>query len=377
MKKLFIIIITSVFILSSYSCSTLPDDINTTADNSEITNNQHNYKPYKYGNIGGDYIFKLTSDYRLVKFNVHDGKRSYLCPDPFCSHDNSSCQFYNITSAKFTSIGNTVYYLRFDNKGKSAVYSYDVDKSETKEVFVYQEKSLMTNVYAYDYRLFIRTAFNYELGIKESYFWYDTKTGETENYNGDNLSIGYSLFMIRDDRVIWSDVNLTSFFSTDLKGEDFKEHDFNYRYGNHYEMEFVISDEGYKSYTLYATFGNEKERKVVLSDIGPCFYYENNLVYFKTLPKKEHTVVHTYKNGSTVKDVKGGNLYIANPDGSDARLLLHTDEFMTSLSSDSYHQDVCGDYIGICAAEFSGDEMKEDKLVIVNLKTGEFVVTHE
>jgi hypothetical protein len=100
-------------------------------------------------------------------------------------------------------------------------------------------------------------------------------------------------------------------------------------------------------------------------------------VYFITVPRDEQRAAHVDESGYVTKDPTGGNVYAANPDGSDAHLLYHTDEFITGNTSDMNHPLICGDYFGLPTARFEGDEMFEDRLIIANINTGEFVVTHD
>jgi hypothetical protein len=41
------------------------------------------------------------------------------------------------------------------------------------------------------------------------------------------------------------------------------------------------------------------------------------------------------------------------------------------------HPLICGDYFALLAARYEGDEMFEDKLIIANVNTGEFVVAYK
>ncbi len=372
MKKTVSAFLSLIIIITLFSCSNVQGQTET---NSE-TNTPTDYKPYKYGIVEGDYIFSMNSDALPIKCSVHDGKTSYLCPDPFCDHMSGKCQFYGVKSETFSPVGNTVYYLKHDETGSSVLYSFDTDTAKTKSVFTCEESS-MTSVYAYEYRLLIRVAENIVRGIKGYYFWYDTKTGTTEKLNDAYVPSDNIIYMIRDDRIIWHLPGKQDYYSTDLHGDDYKEYDFGYRYGNYYEMEYEFAEDGRRLYSLYVTFAGESERTCILKDIGPCFYYENKIVYFITEPRDEQRAAHVDESGYVTKDPTGGNVYVANPDGSDAHLLYHTDEFITGNTSDMNHPLICGDYFALLAARYEGDEMFEDKLIIANVNTGEFVVAYK
>lgn len=372
MKNILVIIIAFIFVLAACSCGAVPDETDTTESN----NTETGFKPYKYGIVAGDYIFARNSYHKPVKYNVHDGKMSYLCPDPFCSHNDESCQFYHVDSDRFSPIGNTVYYVKRDIvTGKGTLYSFDVDTSETKTV--YSTDGLLTKVYAYEYRLLIHYLSSGDFGAEGYWFWYDTKTGGTERLNEEYISEDYVLFYLEDDRLIWRSLDSSEYYSTDLKGNDFKKHDFRYRYGNLYEIEEKTLDDGRFVYLVYVTLNGETERKLIIDDAGEIYYYENKIVYLKDIPYAERRVVHDSGGGFALKDWSGGNVYVINPDGTDDHLLFHTDEFISGGTDDHAHQLISGDYFGMWVTMFDGDEQLEDRIFIANINTGEFVISHE
>lgn len=378
MKKVLLIILAVVFLFSAYSCK---GEGNETADTMPDTTRSGDYKPFKYGIKAADYIFELSPRGIIMKYNVHNGESSYLCPDPFCKHTTKDCQFIGMTSYTFTSVGNTVYYVKQDDTtGKSALYSFNVDTSETKTVL--SRDGMMTSVYAYENRLLILWLEKYDLEAQRFYFWYDTDTGETEQLGGTVNTYSpterYMLYFIRDDRIIWrvGKMDKWYYYSTDLRGEDLKEHDFGYRYGNYYTTEKETGDDGKDIYSLYVTYDNG-EKKLLKKNVGPVLFYENRIVYGEVIPYEEQRVVHVDRDGNEERDDWGGNVYVMNPDGSDDHLLFHTDEYIIGMTSDMAHPHVCGDYFGIETGKFKGDEMTEDNIIITNINTGEFVVTHD
>ena len=380
MKKLLLIMCAVIFIFNIYSCDKTGNDLTDTIETSkEITSSE--FIPYKYGIVAGDYIFDYSSRGYPMKYNVHTGKASYICPDPFCNHMTKNCQFYRVGSYSFTSVGNVVYYVKQDETtGKSTLNSFDVDTSETKTVF--SRDGLMTSVYAYENRLLILWIEKFGLEAKRFYFWYDTVTGDTEQLNGTvntyQPTERYMLSFVRDDRIIWKVGNMKNwnYYSTDLMGEDLKEYDAGYIYGNYYKMEKETDENGNDMYSLYVTYENG-EKKILKKNVGSCLFYENKIVYGEIIPEEEQRIVYADKDGYVVRDDWGGNVYVMNPDGSDDHLLFHTDEFITGMTADDAHPHVCGDYIGIQTGKFKGDQMMEDDIIIVNLNTGEFVVTHK
>ena len=376
MKKVFLLFLIFTLAINIYSCnSVLNNPEETTKENLEISS-QHSFRPYNHGTIAGDYIFAANSYYKPVKYSIHDGKMSYLCPDPFCSHNDESCQFADVWPEQFAAIGNTVYYIKLDDEtGKSTLYSFDADTSKTKTV--YSCDGNFSNIHAYEYRLLIYYINGTSPIAENYYFWYDTKTGKTERLSDSYVPSGYIIYQIVDDRIIWKPVTGQEYYSTDLSGEDYKKHDFGYRYGNYYEKVKVTGDDGRGLYSVYVTMNGENERRLFQENIGPCFYYDNKIVYFKWVPRAEQKVSHTYENGSEVKDPTGGDVYVINPDGTDDHLLFHTDELIMGITADHAHPQICGDYIGIKIMMFDGDKEISDQIIIANINTGEFVVTHD
>ena len=376
MKKTLLVIIALLLILCSCNGA-----VTETAAGSN-TQPDNGYRPYKYGIVGGDYMFDYSPSGVIMKYNVHNGEASYLCPDPFCRHTSKECQFSGMGSSTFTSIGNVVYYVKQDDStGKSALYSFDADTAETKTLL--NRDGMMTGVYAYEKRLLVLWLEKYELEAERFYFWYDTETGKTEKLGGTVNTYSptkrYILYTIRDDRIIWRVLNMDkrSYYSTDLYGEDLKEHDFGHRYGNYYTTEKETGEDGKEIYSLYVIYNGETEKKLLKKDIIACLFYENKIVYGLRIPYEKQRVVHVDRDGSEERDEWGGNVYVMDPDGSDDHLLFHTEEYIIGATSDTAHPHVCGDYIGIMTGKFKGDAMTEDNIIIANINTGEYVITHK
>lgn len=373
MKRIITALLISVLLFNVYSCNNAAETTDiTTGNDIETTETGVRYKPYKYGNIGGDYLFARDTTGAPVKYNVHDGKMSYVCPDPFCSHHYGECPFMG---CEFFAIGNIVYFTKQDeNTGKGSVCSFDVNSMDIKTV--YSCSGYLNLMFSYEYRLLLRYITSNNYNATGYYIWYDTKTEKVEILDEDDIPKNYEIYEVKDDRIVWYIPEREEYYSTDLNGKDLKEYNFLYAYGNSYKYE-IEEENGKRFYSLYVTFNGESEKKLFLKDIGPCFFYENKIVYFKTVPYEEQKVVHVYEDGMKDTDEFGGDVYVINPDGTDNHLLFHTDEFLIGGTEDNKHPQVCGDYFGLLAAEYEGDTMKEDKLIIANINTGEFVVTHK
>ena len=121
---------------------------------------KHNYDDI--GNIPGDYIFNTTASRyrsqndgaRLLKYNVHSGEWSYVCNDPFCTHDSDKCFFYGGPAASFTYIGNNIYFVKMnETKGKYGIYAYNVSENTGSYIY-YFDRSAYAKLIAYKYKLF-------------------------------------------------------------------------------------------------------------------------------------------------------------------------------------------------------------------------------
>jgi hypothetical protein len=176
--------------------------------------------------------------------------------------------------------------------------------------------------------------------------------------------------------MIWNLFTTQEYYSTDLNGEDLKEYDFGYRYGNYYEVEEVITDDGRMYYNYYVTPNGETERKLLVENVYYIHYCENKIIYTKSLPFNEWRVFRYCNGAYSQYDQSCGNVYVINPDGTDDHLLFHTDECIADiLDPDHNHSMMCGDYYGINLWTFKDDTQKNDSYLIVNLNTGEYVIS--
>lgn len=378
MKRNIAIILLLILTFHLYSCNGVAENnVSERVENSSAENTRREgptkYKPYKYGIVAGDYIFARNSSFEPVKYNVHDGKMSHLCPDPFCNHHFNECEFMGF---EFQAIGNTVYFAKQDDiTGKGTIYSFDPETAKITAIYSVRGSLNILNVY--DYRLLARFSLSESSKTSGCYFWYDTKTGKTEDLLDSKATSDYAIYQIRDDLIIWKDMIGRKYYCTDLSGKNLKEYDFGYCYGNYYKAEFEEDDDGNSICSLYVTFRGESEKTCLIKDVGAYVFYENKIVYFKCVPREEQRVVHVCSNGTEDRDIYGGNVYVMNPDGTDNHLLLHTDEFILGMTSVREHPQVSGEYFGIIVAEYEGDAITDNKLIIANINTGEFVVTHD
>ena len=374
MKKILIIIIALTFVISAYSCGS--GGAVETAETEE-TSVSDGYKPYDIGVIGGDYIFGEGSGAAIMKYNVHNGEATFLCPDPFCAHDSENCQFYRVQSDRYAAVGNLIYYIRTDHTtGKIALYSFDIDAAKTKAV--YSGEYLM-NVYSYGYSLFIRASDGIGCGAEDYYFWYDTKTGKTERYDAGSVPEGYTLLYIRDGRVIWRPLvqgEESVYYVTDLIGNKYFEQDLNYKCGKYYSFDYEQGETGPRYYTLYVSDTKDGEKRVVLKDVGAWTFYNDKIFFTKPLPPDEYAGIKLDAYGVPSKDREGGNVYVMNSDGTEQRLLFHTDKYISGVpgvSSNRFHPLFCGNYIGMDVYSVAENGEYVDEMIIADITTGNFV----
>lgn len=371
MKKIISVFLAAVTVFALFSCNNTTGTDTETAEGTDVVASGK----CNYGIILGDYVFAAGNN-KLMKYNIHDGTATYLCPDPFCQH-GGRCQFANAGENNFASIGNVVYYIDEDTEsGKSTVFAFDADTNETKAV--YSVTGRLLYMFAYYYKLIIRYIDSSRKDAEFYYFWYDTKTGKTEKLTEGAIPRTAKVRMIYDDKIVWFDISKHRSYCSDLQGGDYKLYDDGYRYGNYYSFEDWTDDDGEYHIAYYVTLNGEDEKKLLKEDIYPLFA-ENKIVYVRFLPKDERRYV--YQEGyemPALVDLYGGDVYVMDPDGSNDHLLFHTDEFIGELNSFNNRVLVSGDIIGIlsdCIDEEDGDCFKN--LIIANVNTGEFVISHE
>ncbi len=373
MKKIICALMAFVFIFALFACDKSGGGGEMTDETApEVPAGEP--KTCNYGKIWKDYVVLSDgNDGTLIKYNIHNGEMSYLCPDPFCKH-NDDCQFggVGVLADDYDFIENTVYYAN-DEKGtgQNCLYSFDIDTSATN--LLYESEGVIRDVHAYERRLFVREITGGRYNAESRCFWYDTVTGKTEEYKGKNTESVIKLNWIINDRMMWYSILTHEFFFTDLSGNEIKDYDMNYRYGNHYSCEAYDTDGNIKR-TLYVTLADETEKKVLVNDINQFCYLEDKIIYIKPVPKNERRVAYVDDLGVEYYDPYNGDVYIMNPDGTDDHLLFHCDEMISDISSGPNGL-ISGDYIGIFSDRFLEGTGDIWVLIIVNIKTGEFIVT--
>ena len=369
MKKITAFLLSAVLLLSCCSCASDGADTETNATADGL-------KTCKYGKIWKDYIVIADgNDGTLIKYNIHNGEMTYLCPDPFCDHHNNNCQFggIGVLADDYDFIENTVYYANNEKStGQNCLYSFDIDTSVTK--LLYESEGVIFDVHAYERRLFIREITGDRYNKESRCFWYDTLTGKTEEYKGKNTQSGIKFNRIENDRMIWYSIFNNDLYFTDLEGNEYQDYDFGSYYGNHYDIEYPEYGDNETKSGLYVTLSGETERKLLKEGVGQVTFAEDKILYTKITPKDERRVAYVDELGVEYYDPYNGDVYIMNPDGTDDHLLFHCDEWITELP-DGSNGLISGDYVGMYSLRLLEGVGNIYVLIIVNIKTGEFIVT--
>ena len=242
---------------------------------------------------------------------------------------------------------------------------------------VYSPGVPLSQIYSYEYRLLIRQYDSSDRGARCSYIWYDTKTGKTSALYKDEALDYYTVYSIINDRIIWKRYLEQEYYSTDLDGKDFIEYDFGYKYGNYYEMVEETYEDGTPYYDLYVTLKGETERKLLIQNTFYIAYCENKIIYTKMHPRAEWKVIRYFSKEYSIYDYTCGDVYVMDPDGSNDRLLIHTDEGIKKLTPGyQFHRMISGDLIGIELYWFDKDGGEySGRIMTVDINTGEYVLS--
>ena len=329
---------------------------------------KHNYDDI--GNIPGDYIFNTTASRyrsqndgaRLLKYNVHSGEWSYVCNDPFCTHDSDKCFFYGGPAASFTYIGNNIYFVKMnETKGKYGIYAYNVSENTGSYIY-YFDRSAYAKLIAYKYKLFFE---------EEGYLRIvDTKKFDVLTYEKPYRT---SLMMIRNDEIYWYKAGARDleYIITDLSGNRIRECNYvEYFNGFRYRMD---KEDGYFfAYDLYRSSDGEKYEKV-LDHVGPVGVYGDKLLYFNASPylADEKGMIVKENRDEQISDLKLTELWVCDPDGSNRKMLVKDLNF-TELPLNGTNPMICGEYAGIVIRKESPVTAEErecnEDLLIVNMK---------
>ncbi len=350
-------------------------DNNIAGDSGTVSNADYTVEPgiCERGQIWGDYIFRYTEKDGLKKYDIHTGERSDAVPD-------------TLKIDSWAAIGNVLYYVTCDSySNKSTLNAYDAATGAAQTV--YETKGVLHAYDAYYERILLQHKPNAMANNEVTYFWFDTKTGKTEELDGRYIENGYMFYEFIDDRIVWRNMDesytgdeLSRYYSTDLKGTDLRKYNYDYYYGNHYRFAPEEDEDGVQHNNMYVTLAGETEEKLLIADLHMPLFTKNKIIYTKTVPMEERRVAYiSESDGSKRLDQCNGDVYIMDPDGSNDRLLFHTDECISSMNDIINRRRW---YVGEeYAAIFSEYELPQrgllERVIVFNINTGEFVVEHD
>ncbi len=331
-----------------------------------------------YGNIAGDYIYRgvNTADgYLILKYSLKTGEVDTVCQDPFCTHLDSSCLFYLDHGSKVSYIGNTVYFEMTDDSDKSTILSYDAESMCVETVFLTEGR--IGTIFSYDYDLFFDVISNTETGTSNEYVRFDTESGTTTKITAESNA---SIYTIKNERIIWK--KGSSYYSTDLDGKNKEVMDrstevFGYVYSTTVTTEGKITMHNL-THDLYRQKKGSDEKTLIASNIWAYTVYRDKIIYLVALPEEEQQVINSNAYAKDY-DIFGGNVYIMDLDGSNARLLCHAESCYILGAEGFVENEWCsGDWLGLrlCPTEEdteTGASYYTDML-FVNTVTGEYVV---
>ena len=367
MKKIICAVLAFIFVFALFAC------------NNDGGVEDHTGEVYEdFGNVAGDYLFysartKIRDFEPVLKYDVHSGKISTLCPDPFCTHMDDDCFFHSV--AFMTYIGNKVYFAKKDVKtGKHGIYEFDVDKESGE--FIYYSDTLIYQITSYYYDLYFKAAKSI------NYKKLNTKTKELSELK--NADYGDTINSIRNGKIVWykqtdSDV---SYYITDLDGNMIEENVKGSVSTGLYKYRSELHDKERRNiaFDKYLTKPGEEE-KLIFENVGPGGPYKDVYIGFDV-----------YDSDKYERFFSG--LWVSDADGSNKKVLFSDPDRKVNLShwTTTNNNLVCGDYVGIIlgpenytpSAEEVYDEngvpqgdyeqYPECDMLIINIRTGEYKI---
>ncbi|MBE6552099.1 MAG: hypothetical protein E7665_08195 [Ruminococcaceae bacterium] len=378
--------------LSLFSCTTPPETLSGSSDDTEET------REIKYSDESDyDYLIVLLNNSMMHKLYPEEGIVVPLCPDPLCKHNSQSCPFFQ-ASPSICKRGNIIYYLR---KGNSQAYYLDICKfdldSGKYEVLYGANGFTISGLYATeDYLFFKAMSVRPNEGTGYKVMRYDIKTKEVVELMTEYVVGDLTLLNHDAERLYWSESRI--YYSTDYDYKNKKENDrgfhANMSTGDYsFSIDFPDAVSNLRQITSFNRKTGE-EKVIVESTRGLLIAYKGKVIY--TLPD-EVVFIGNKISGSSEKtvgvyDKYGGKLYISNADGSDAKLLCDLTGNNCALDMGPTTVGGCdgvGDYIVwplwyyetvdeenniVKRRPFTGRFDFPDKFAVINYKTGEYKI---
>ena len=327
------------------------------------------------GTVAGDYIYRKVFSVEqgkpiIMKYHVTTGQASPACQDPYCTHMDETCSFYVTADADVVSIGNTICFPKKDADGMYYIVIYDGTDLILDEIYRGDKKVL--DLASYQYHFYYTLLEDYITVL----YRYDTRSGETDKVTEINMG---SLAYIENDWIYckWSQ---NVYFIYDLEGLELRNANQNDYRGYVYENRDIHSTKAWRDLTIsiYRTQAGQDTWEKIAEKIGPEYKVHDKFLYFIPLPldEQERCVVDS---GVSQYDYWGGNVYMMNLDGSEAKLLCHAEDVVLSGFPTADERSMrCGDWIGIPVFKKKANDSKMYQMadfLFVNLKTGEYTIS--
>ncbi len=360
MKKIICALLTVIFVLALFAC-----------DKSGGGGEDHTGEVYEdFGNVAGDYLFynaktKIEDFEPVLKYDVHTGEISTLCPDPFCTHMDDNCFFHSV--AFMTYIGNKVYFAKKDVKtGKHGIYEFDVDTESGG--FIYYVDTTVIQLTSYYYDLY------FKVSKSTNYIKLNAKTKETSELK--NSGYGGMIQSVRNGKIVWyrQEGDDTSYYITDLDGNMIEDNVTGSLSTGLYKYRSELHDKKRRNiaFDKYLTKPGEEE-KLIFENVGPGGPYKDVYIGFDVYDSDKY-------------ETEFASVWISDADGTNKKTIISDPDRKLHLLnwSQSGNDMVCGDYIGIRLGpekynygiidgnDENYENYPECDMLIINIRTGEY-----
>ncbi len=365
MKKIVVVFLIIITVITAVSCdNTKPSD---------TENDNKNVSFYDRGDIAGDYIFKTAltntseseSDFApLLKYNIHTGDSSFVCTDPFCDHKTEDCFFYGVVW--FAHIANTLYMERLDeSNGKYGIYEFNVDSEEGK--FIYHTDTRIEEIFQYNYYLFFREAKKQYAAVR-----FDVRDRSVYTINGTGFT-PTSIYVTANDKIYWRASE--GYYESDFDGKYIRTVEYLPFFEKYkYRTENYIAPDNKTAWFHLNVFiaEDDKGERLLFEDTGPITVFRDKLVGFDPPDNVGIDIMDLRQ-----RDMEFTGIWVSDPDGSNKKTIVSDPErklHIQSMSGDRTNELTCGDYIAVVLNP-EGEDYHENDLLIVNVYTGEYVVS--
>ncbi len=319
----------------------------------------------------------------LYQYSIQNGYATPLCGDPLCKHNDSSCPFYGI-GEDFYRIGSAILYSKGNSILKYDTETGDITTLGTADGQIYYmtliENRLYFNALNYDF------APDAEHTVRVGLFYMDLADNSITKLNTEPLYEMQDLYGLENGRLLWYDVGLWTYYTSDMEYRDIVPADGEEPYGIHaggHSYRLEVSSAAPMSFNLYNTVDGEKN--IVLRDIVSIKGYGDALFATYNHETGKYIGMRLSEEGKEVPvyDYQGREIYRYDSEGGSEVLLCTLPE---DCIIDSLGQGVSamssGNYIGIPLREYVFDSrgyvtgyQTAKNIVIVNCVTGEYIVT--